>query len=367
MQTDKGQPITITEMVQLAHIGVPLDQVTWARVTMISDRWIAIRHGNREENSQKAMVTVLNPKDGTISYAGQTTADSVIMNPSQPIMALKAGLRFEVFNLDTKVLISKTRLHEPVVYWTWVSSDVIGMVTETAIYHWDLWQGNCPPEKMFMRHTRLAFSEIVSYKADPGLKWLAVTGMIPEDDKISGITQLYNAEEDITQCIAAHAVCFASYRFNDNPSPSTLFFVCTRDVQDHGKVHVIELGPYKPGNFAPRNCYDHVQYLDDPDRYDFPVSLQVSSEYGLLFVITKYGYLYICDIQTATCLCCARISMDIIFASALNTDTQGILGVTRGGQVLTIDLEKDSLISYLRETGKKSYQATRLEKAINTQ
>ncbi len=52
-----------------------------------------------------------------------------------------AGLRFEVFNLDTKVMISKTRLHEPIVYWTWINSDIIAMVTDTAVYHWDLWQG----------------------------------------------------------------------------------------------------------------------------------------------------------------------------------------------------------------------------------
>jgi hypothetical protein len=37
-----------------------------------------------------------------------------------------------------------------------------------------------PPEKMFMRHNRLTFSEIVSYKADASMKWLAITGLMPE-------------------------------------------------------------------------------------------------------------------------------------------------------------------------------------------
>ena len=41
------------------------------------------------------------------------------------------------------------------------------------------------------------------------------------------------------------------------------------------QVHVIELGPYKCGNFAPRNVYDHIHFLDDMERYDFPLSLQV--------------------------------------------------------------------------------------------
>ena len=33
---------------------------------------------------------------------------------------------------------------------------------------------------MFMRHYRLAFSEIIGYKADVNLKWLAITGLLPE-------------------------------------------------------------------------------------------------------------------------------------------------------------------------------------------
>lgn len=362
---ERGPPVTINELVQLSHIGIPRDQVTWARVTLTSDKWISVRHDNRDDlSSRRATVTVLSPKEGTISYAGQTSADSVYMNPTQPIIALKAGFRFEAFNLDTKLLIGRTHLHEPVSYWTWLNSDIIAIVTDTAVFHWDLWQGDSPPERVFLRHHRLAFSEIVSYKADPSLKWLAITGLIPEDDRISGVTQLYSVEEDITQCISSHAVCFSTYNFADNPQPSTVLCVASRESQDHGKVHVIELGPYRAGNYAPRNCYDHIQFLDDTERYDFPISVQVSTEYGLLFVVTKYGYLYLCDMETGMCLCCTRISADVIFTSTLNTDTQGILGVTRAGQVITVDLKKDGFISYLRETTRKSCSANRLEKAI---
>ena len=45
---------------------------------------------------------------------------------------------------------------------------------------------------------------------------------------------------------------------------------------DSLQVHVIELGPYKTGNFAPRNTYDHINFFDDTDHYDFPVALHVS-------------------------------------------------------------------------------------------
>ncbi|XP_055862218.1 clathrin heavy chain 1-like [Biomphalaria glabrata] len=366
-ESARGPPITINELVQLAHIGIPNDQVTWSRVTMTSDKWISVRHDSRSDFSAKrAVVTVLSPIEGTISYAGSTSADSVLMNPVLPMIALKAGLRFEVFNLDTKELVNKVKFHELVTYWTWVNCDVIAMVTDSAVYHWKInpRDATSPPEQVFLRHNRLAFTEIVSYKGDPSLNWLALTGLTPEDERISGVTQLYNRNEDITQCISAHAVCFSSYHFPGNPYPSTVFCVSSREAQDHGKVHVIELGPYKTGNFAPRNCYDHLHFLDDMERYDFPVSLQISVDYGLLFVVTKYGYLYMCDMETAMCLCCTRVSVDVIFAAVLNTNSQGILAITRGGQVITVDLKKDGFISFLREQVKTAYRANRFEQVI---
>ena len=51
------------------------------------------------------------------------------------------------------------------------------------------------------------------------------------------------------------------------------------------QIHVIELGPYKAGNFALHNTYDHIQYYDDTDHYDFPVSLHVSLEQLFIAVV----------------------------------------------------------------------------------
>lgn len=60
---------------------------------------------------------------------------------------------------------------------------------------------------------------------------------------------------------------------------------------------------------------------------------QVSTEYGLFYVVTKYGYMYVCDMETAACLCISRVSHCVIFCLALNSKTQGIIGVNRDGQV----------------------------------
>lgn len=55
------------------------------------------------------------------------------------------------------------------------------------------------------------------------------------------------------------------------------------------QTYVIELGPYKQGNFAPRSSYDHIQYYDDTDRYDFPVSIQVCTVDDLRVVYVHHA------------------------------------------------------------------------------
>jgi len=52
-------------------------------------------------------VTVLNVKDGSVSYAGQTSADSVLMNPTKPIIALKGKISCDKQTLKQGLLLMK--------------------------------------------------------------------------------------------------------------------------------------------------------------------------------------------------------------------------------------------------------------------
>jgi len=36
------------------------------------------------------------------------------------------------------------------------------------------------PQKVFCRHSRLNYSEVVGYKADNTMTWFAVTGLLPQ-------------------------------------------------------------------------------------------------------------------------------------------------------------------------------------------
>lgn len=64
-----------------------------------------------------------------------------------------------------------------------------------------------------------------------------------------------------------------------------------------------------------------------------PFFWQISSKQDVVFLITKYGYIHLYDLETGTCIYMNRISGETIFVTAPHEATSGIIGVNRKGQV----------------------------------
>lgn len=62
---------------------------------------------------------------------------------------------------------------------------------------------------------------------------------------------------------------------------------------------------------------------------DFPVSLQISERFGLVYVVTKLGLLFVYDLETATAVYRNRISPDPIFLACGSESTGGIMAINR--------------------------------------
>ena len=73
-------------------------------------------------------------------------------------------------------------------------------------------------------------------------------------------------------------------------------------------------------------------------------------KYDVIYLITKYGYIHLYDIETGTCIYMNRISGDTIFVTAPHEPTSGIIGVNRKGQVLSVSVEEDNIIQYITNT-----------------
>jgi clathrin heavy chain len=102
-------------------------------------------------------------------------------------------------------------------------------------------------------------------------------------------------------------------------------------------LHIIEVGQPPAGNQAfPKKQVD--VFFPPEAQNDFPVAMQVSTKYDVIYLITKYGYIHVYDIESGVCIYMNRISGETIFVTCPHESTGGIIGVNRKGQVTIIPL-----------------------------
>ena len=82
------------------------------------------------------------------------------MHWSRNVIALKAQSRtIQIFDLQAKQKLKSALMSEDVVYWKWFSETSLGLVTDTSVWHWDVFDPNQPnPVKQFDRLPNLSVS-----------------------------------------------------------------------------------------------------------------------------------------------------------------------------------------------------------------
>ena len=120
-----------------------------------------------------------------------------------------------------------------VVFWKWISETTIGMVTETAVYHWSIADQTSPPQKIFDRHPTLVGAQIINYRASADEKWLVLIGISgnttnPSAFKVKGAMQLYSRERGVSQPIEGHAASFAELKLEGHQHVTKLFAFSVR-------------------------------------------------------------------------------------------------------------------------------------------
>jgi clathrin heavy chain len=95
------------------------------------------------------------------------------MHWSKNIIALKAqGKTVQVFDLGAKTKLKSAVLTEDVVFWKWYSDTSLGLVTETSVYHWNVFDPTQQsPIKMFDRIANLAVSYLLPVQCHGGTIW----------------------------------------------------------------------------------------------------------------------------------------------------------------------------------------------------
>ncbi|CAF3761485.1 unnamed protein product, partial [Rotaria magnacalcarata] len=334
-------PIKFQEHLQLQNVGINVTNIGFSSLTMESDKFICVR----EKVNDTAFVIIIDMADSSNPIKRPITADSAIMNPTSKVIALKAAKTLQIFNIELRSRMKTYNMTEDCIFWKWISVNTIGIVTETSVYHWTM-EGDSQPVKMFDRHQSLVGCQIINYRTDESLQWLLVIGIQAQDSRVVGRMQLYSVERKVSQPIEGHAAAFTQFKLTGNKKSSNLFSFAVRGPQG-GKLHIIEVGAPAPDNQPFQKKAIDVQFPAEAPN-DFPVAMQTSSKHGVIFLVTKYGYIHMFDIESGTLIYMNRISADTMFVTAPYEPTSGIIAVNRKGQVLSVSVDEDNVVSYIQ-------------------
>lgn len=189
--------------------------------------------------------------------------------------------------------------------------------------------------------------------------------------EIGGKAQIYSHSYRKSQCIDAHSCIFTAYQFEDSDQRSTLLVAAIRQKNRTWKLHIIELGPIPSGNISHKpihhmlNAHNTIRSSSEAfvgpkvagqQTEDIPTHIVADSEVGLVYLLSKYGSFYICDLETGAPLYFENITGATdgapIFTLTAHPATESLVAVSRSGQVLSIAVSLPALLRTSTETAK---------------
>ncbi|KAI8886497.1 clathrin heavy chain [Backusella circina FSU 941] len=336
-------PIRFQEHAQLTSLGVNAASIGFKTLTMESERFICVRENVNSQNQ----VVIIDLNNNNEITRRPITADSVIMHPKAKVMALKAQRQLQVFNLELKTKLKSYQMNEEVEFWKWMDVKTIGLVTPNSVYRWSI-EGESGPVKIFDRHATLNDCQIINLRASSDENWYVLVGISSRDGRVAGSMQLYSRARSVSQPIEGHAAAFAELTLENAQRPTKLFSFAVRTANGSAKLQIIEVD-HQEGN-PPFQKKAVEVFFPAEAANDFPVAMQVSHKYGVIFLVTKMGYIHLYDLESGICIYMNRISSETMFVTAEYEPTSGIIGINKRGQVLSVSLDENNIIPYIINT-----------------
>jgi hypothetical protein len=128
------------------------------------------------------------------------------------VIALRASNVLQIFNLELRAKMKSYTMTAAVVFWRWISPNMIALVTSAAVFHWSI-GGDDAPVKVFDRNPAVTDGcQIINYQVSEDSKWSLLcaisAGAVPGE--INGNMQLFSIEKGVSQMLQGHSGCFTT-------------------------------------------------------------------------------------------------------------------------------------------------------------
>ncbi|GMM46180.1 clathrin heavy chain [Pichia kluyveri] len=338
----EAPPIELVDVCQLSSLGINPQSFNFLSTTLESDHYVCCRETSESGNS--AIIVDLKNNNNVIKKS--MSADSVIMHPNDLVISLRANdTTIQIFNLESKQRLKSNVMNEKIVFWKWLDNQTLGLVTINSVYTWNVFDGTeAGPVLLTSRHVSLNDCQITQFSANKYLNWFAIGGIAQENGRIVGHVQLFSKERNISQPIEAHVCNFTSLKLQGSSVETELFAFASR-TENGGVLHINEID-HKDG--APHFVKKSVDIFFPAEvSNDFPVAIQLSSKYGIAYILTKLGFIHLYDVETGKKIFLNRISSDPVFVGANFNNDSGIITINRSGSVLAVEISTERIIPYI--------------------
>jgi clathrin heavy chain len=80
---------------------------------------------------------------------------------------------------------------------------------------------------------------------------------------------------------------------------------------------------------------------------DFPVTMRISKKHGIVCLVMKHGSIHFYNPESGACVYMNRISGNTVFVTAEHEATNGIIGMNKRGQVLSVNVDEQTITPYI--------------------
>ncbi|EMD90917.1 hypothetical protein COCC4DRAFT_194695 [Bipolaris maydis ATCC 48331] len=343
-------PLHVTQPTLLTNLNILPASISWQNCTLESDKYVCVRQVNNEANAP-AETVIIDLKNTNNIIRRPIRADSAIMHLTEPIIALKAqGRTLQLFNLETKERLQTYSHQEDIQFWRWISQTTLALVSTKAVYHWDVLDSKnaVAPRKIFDRQEQLENNQIINYVTNDDESWSCLVGITSNPaGGIRGNMQLFSKARNVSQPLEGHAATFGTLRLDGASTDTKIFAFAVKSSTGEAKINIVEVDHNAANPAFPKRLIPI--HWPAEGTGDFPLGIHIAHKYGILIVITKFGFIHLHDLETGTALFLNRISEETVFTTARDDEGTGVVVINKRGQVLHTTIREDTLIPYIME------------------
>lgn len=336
-----NKPIAVKEILRLTQHGIDQAYIKFKNVTLQSDKYICVL----EEGKSVAILETANKNLMRLPVA----VDSAIMNPVTKDVALRSKNALQLYSMERRVKIKSAQMASPVVFWKWIDASTIALVTADHVYHWSM-DGDAQPVQVFARdpnsQTGSDQVQVINYRVSHDGQFMILGGIKKEGDGIKGVLQVFSKKANASQpTMDSHAACFSAVALEGAAQPSSIF--CWTSRQPNSTEFRLNFMQVDVPSAQALKKQVPVKFRD---ATDFPVSLIPDNKFGVVFLLSMNGLMYVYDVRDGQLLYGEQASQATMFRSVEHSGPQGgIMAVDQGGRLMHFFIDPDRVVKYISD------------------